>query len=46
MRVELEDADAKHYEVELTRNQLQDLDIKVGQQVRLQAAQVRVFAKT
>jgi sulfate transport system ATP-binding protein len=46
VRVELEDADAKHYEVELTRNQLQDLDIKVGQQVRLQPAQVRVFAKT
>lgn len=45
VRVELEDADAKHYEVELTRHQLQELSIKVGQQVRLQPTQVRVFAQ-
>lgn len=46
IRVELEDSDGKHYEVEVTRPKLQELAISVGQQVRLKPAQVRVFAKT
>ncbi|MDO8417102.1 MAG: TOBE-like domain-containing protein [Agitococcus sp.] len=45
VRVELNGFDDKLYEVELTRNQLQDLAIKTGQQVRLRPIQVRVFAK-
>lgn len=46
IRVELEDSDGKHYEVEVTRPKLQELAISAGQQVRLKPAQVRVFAKT
>jgi len=45
VRVELNGFDDKLYEVELTRNQLQDLAIKTGQKVRLRPIQVRVFAK-
>ena len=45
IRVELEDSDGKHYEVEVTRPKLQELAISAGQQVRLKPAQVRVFAK-
>ncbi len=45
VRAELTGADQRHFEVELTRNDLQRLNVHSGQQVFLKPSRVRIFEK-